>query len=322
MTRAGDAPTKMKPRVRISLITSVLNGEPYIAQMLSSIPAGLPIEHLVIDAGSTDGTLARVQMTPGIRLLSRPGMPLYAAWNLALEQAAGEAVWFVNADDILPPGAVEAVLDALDRHRDAEIIQGRAEAFAEDTAARAGPASLRYPAPGAALDPLDLIFGAPVINARIYRRCLIDRAGPFDTGYRYAADRDWLLRLAFGNAPPTCVGIDALLYRYRMHGGSMTLSQDPKRRLAIAEEQRSIADRRWRATSCPGADRDLLAAWGARETLVGAAAALRTGNVAAAAWHVARLAAGLPLSAGAVARARRYRREYISRLDACPAKPD
>jgi len=307
----------MKPRVRISLITSVLNGEPHVARMLSSIPAGLPIEHLVVDAGSTDGTLARMRTTPGIRLLSRPGMPLYAAWNLALERAAGAAVWFVNADDILPPGAVEAMLDALDRHRHAEIIQGRAEAFVEETAARAGPAALRYPAPGATLDPLDLTFGAPVINARIYRRRLIDRAGPFDTGYRYAADRDWLLRLAFGDAPPTCVGIDALVYRYRVHGGSMTLSPDPRRRLAIAEEHRSIA-----ATSFPGAGRDLLTAWEARETLVGAAAALRAGHVAAAARNVARLVAGLPPSAGAVARARRYRRAYIRRLDAHPARPD
>jgi len=307
----------MKPRVRISLITSVLNGEPHIARLLSSIPGGLPIEHLVIDAGSTDGTLARLEKTPGVRLLRRPDMALYAAWNLALERAEGAAVWFVNADDILPTGAIEAVLDALARHPRAEIIQGRAEAFTED--GDVGPAARRYPAPGAALEALDLVFGAPVINARVFRRRLIERAGPFDTGYRHAADRDWLLRLAFGAPPPICVGIDAPVYRYRIHAGSMTLAMDPERRWLIAEEHQRIATR---AASAPGADGDLLTAWRARETLIGAVSAPRAGNLAAAARNLARLIAGLPSSAGALARARRYRRAYGRRLAAHPAKPD
>lgn len=318
----GTAGDGASPRARISLITSVLNGEPYIGEMLASIPSGLPIEHLAIDAGSTDGTVARLKADAGIELLCRPGMSLYAAWNLALEVATGDALWFVNADDTLPPGAVAAVLDALERFPDADIVQGQAKAFSENNRREPSQPSVRYPTPGDALSSLDLIFGAPVINARVFRRRIVERTGPFDTGYRFAADREWLLRMAFGAQPADCVEIDAPLYRYRIHSGSMTLSQTYRRRLETAEEHRRIAESWRHRLSSRDEDRDMINAWRARETLVGMAAALRMGKMAAAGRHALWLCAGLPASAASLAQARRYRAQYVARMDASAVETD
>lgn len=305
----------MTDQARISLVTSVLDGEPHIAELLASVPRGLPVEHLVIDAGSTDGTLERLWNAPGLTLISRPGAPLYAAWNLALERASGDAIWFVNADDVLPPGAVEAVLEALERHPEADVIQGRAEAF--DDHGGAGPArhaALRYPAPGDMLSALDLVFGAPVVNARIFRRRLVERVGPFRTEYGHAADREWLLRLLFADPPPECAGVDATVYRYRIHGGSMTLSPNPHRRLAMAQEHREIAARRLQGPTGDRASADLLGAWRARETLVGAITAMRLGKVATGARLAAGLVADVPGSTRQLIAARRHRRAYLERL--------
>ena len=299
----------------LTIITTVLNGEPHIAEMLSSIPTDLPIEHLVIDGGSTDGTFDRLGQTPGITLLSRPGMSLYAAWNYALDQAAGQAVWFVNADDVVAPTATEAAVAALEKHPEADIIQGRAEAFECVDTVEVRETSFRYPAPGEHLNVTDLVFGAPVINSRIYRRRLIDRSRPFDTSYRFAADRDWLLQMAVSDRLPVCVEIDSVLYRYRVHAGSMTLSQDAGRRLAIAEEHTRIADGLLSGTPIPSETRELLQAWRARELLVAAVSSLRTRRWKQGLHHGRALLSGARQSARFLSRARRGRLDYVGRLD-------
>ena len=306
------------PCPSLTLVTSVLNGEPFIGELLETIPAHPAVEHLVIDAGSTDGTFARLQNLPSARVLLRPGMPLYEAWNLAVSEATGGAVWFVNADDLLPSGALAAVLSALDRHPDADILQGRTDAFVSE--GNQLHSVQTYPAPGEFLQPVDLIFGAPVINGRIFRRRLFERAGPFDITYRYAADREWLLRLCSAATPPVCRGNDQAIYRYRIHDGSMTQRQLPLRRLTIAQEHRRIAASL--GNRPPGGrlqERNMLHAWRTRETLVGLAAALRACDRHAA------LRLGWDLMAQPLDHlrllheARRLRRCYLDRHEAAAA---
>jgi hypothetical protein len=183
-------------RPLISILTPVLNRIDLLGGALDSVrrARGVPSEHLVIDGGSTDGTLSLLRSRPGIRLIEAPGTGIYDALNLGLRAACGDIICQLNSDDLLPAGALEAVAEAdAGAGRGADAVRGRAVFFADDAAQNASAATLsaEFPVP---LRPRDVALGAPAINALFVRRRLYDRVGYFDPRFRLAADREWLLR--------------------------------------------------------------------------------------------------------------------------------
>ena len=78
-------------------------------------------EVVVVDNASSDGSPALVrERHPQVRLLVLPENVGFArANNLAVRQTAGELVLFLNSDTIVPPGAVDGLVGALDAHADA-----------------------------------------------------------------------------------------------------------------------------------------------------------------------------------------------------------
>ena len=92
----------------VSVIMPVFNAERFVAQALASVAAQTysPVELLVVDGGSTDGTEALVQAYAAahgpVRWLRQTGSGLAAAWNSGLAAATGEWVAFLDSDDLLP----------------------------------------------------------------------------------------------------------------------------------------------------------------------------------------------------------------------------
>jgi glycosyltransferase involved in cell wall biosynthesis len=301
--------------VLLSIVTSVLNGEPYIADMLASVPVSETLEHLVIDAGSTDGTLERLRTQPMLRLIERPGCSLYEAWNEAIACSRGDALLFLNADDRLVVEGLEAVLHVLAGQHDGEIVCGQADAFTE----RAGDVSVessatQYPTPGDALNLLALTFGAPAINAKVFRRGVFERFGRFDTQYRLAADRAYLLDLALAGKPPQCVPVRTKLYSYRVHAGSMTMSHSWKGRAEMAREHCQIADKLLASPAVSGETASLLSAWRSRETLAEAVSTLGRADFPPSLPPLMSLVRGFPGVIGDLARARKLRRRWLNRV--------
>jgi glycosyltransferase involved in cell wall biosynthesis len=215
-------------RPLISILTPVLNRIDLIGGALDSVrhaARGVPSEHLVIDAGSTDGTLSLLRSRPDVRLIEAPGTGIYDALNLGLRAAHGEIICQLNSDDLLSTGALEAVAEAYaGPGREADAIRGHALFFADDPEQGASAATLtaEFPVP---LCPQDIALGFPAINALFVRRRLYDRVGYFDPRFRLAADREWLLR-AFA-AGIRVHQICACVYCFRLHTGSLTI--DPGR---------------------------------------------------------------------------------------------
>jgi glycosyltransferase involved in cell wall biosynthesis len=91
--------------MKISLITVVYNGETYLQECFNSvIGQSYPnVEYLVIDGGSTDGTLKIIQENRSHidYFISEKDQGLYDAINKGIEQATGEIVGILNADDML-----------------------------------------------------------------------------------------------------------------------------------------------------------------------------------------------------------------------------
>ncbi len=301
---------------RLSVVTSVLNGEPFIADMLASVPPHDAVEHIAIDAGSTDGTVERLRRTPSVRLLERPGASLYQAWNEAIDLASGDSLLFLNADDRLQPAGIDAVLDALAADPQADIVQAGAEAFAADPN-EAGNERLvmRYPEPQAGFDLIDLSFGAPTINAKVFRRRVFERYGRFDDRYRLAADRAFLLRMALSASPPRCAAIATVLYNYRIHPGSMTLDFSWRRRASMAREHRQIADALIARDMVAPDIAATLSAWRAREAIAEVASELAQAHVTAVFEPLGALARSFPAALVALGRARRLRRCWLNRVE-------
>ncbi len=278
---------------------------------MASLPRSDDVEHFVIDAGSTDGTLQRLRGLSHIVLVEKPGMPLYQAWNLAVERAAGDAFLFLNGDDWLCKGAIDAILAEIWEAPDCEIIQARANAFGDVRIGARRGKMLVYPSPGLSLDLLHLSIGAPTINAKVIRRSLFDRLGDFDPHFEHAADREFLLRVALAPNPPTCRSVDKIIYSYRIHEGSMTLSQLPRRRVSTAQQHQEIADK---FLSYPRLDplaRRYLKAWRAREVVVEAVSQWRAEGLTATLEPAFEAFKRLPGLVVDLDRARRFRQIFV-----------
>jgi glycosyltransferase involved in cell wall biosynthesis len=174
----------------VTLITAVFNGRSYLAKCLDSVLSqDYPnIEHIIIDGGSTDGTVDVLrQYDDRIALWrSEPDQGIYDAWNKALLEARGEWICFLGADDEFLPGAVSAYMALAAKNPQAEYLASK----------------------GRVVHPsgYEEIYGHPWTWKKFSRRMyalhvgsmhkttLFQRYGQFDTSYRITGDYEFLLR--------------------------------------------------------------------------------------------------------------------------------
>lgn len=97
----------------VSIVTPTLNPGLRLERCLASVETQTypHIEHLVIDGGSTDGTL-KVLRSRGVRWISEPDDGQASAINKGWRLAGGEILGWLNADDELVPDAVESIVRA------------------------------------------------------------------------------------------------------------------------------------------------------------------------------------------------------------------
>jgi len=100
--------------VKFSIITPTLNSGATIRDCLDSVAAqrGVEREHIIIDGGSTDDTLAILKSSPRPPdiLVSEPDSGLYDAMNKGIRRATGDVIGILNSDDFY---AAEDVLAAV-----------------------------------------------------------------------------------------------------------------------------------------------------------------------------------------------------------------
>ncbi len=105
-----------------TIVTPCLNGAATLSSTLESVrdqDYGGEVEHVVVDGGSTDGTLDILASAPDVRYISEPDRGLSDAVNKGIRMARNEVVGWLNADDIYLPGALGRVGKALADRPDA-----------------------------------------------------------------------------------------------------------------------------------------------------------------------------------------------------------
>ncbi|MEO7623413.1 MAG: glycosyltransferase family 2 protein [Gallionella sp.] len=180
---------------RITVITVCYNSVGTIVDTLESIALQTYkyFEHIVVDGGSTDGTLAILRewtMHP-ILLVSEPDDGIYDAMNKGIALAKGEYIGMLNSDDYF---AHPWVL---------EKIAGRFKANNLDAVFSCldivDPANLNRVLRKYRITTLNtfmLRIGAMPPHPTFYcKKSCYEKAGPYRTDYRIAADFEMLVRL-------------------------------------------------------------------------------------------------------------------------------
>jgi rSAM/selenodomain-associated transferase 2 len=108
--------------VKLSIVIPVLDEACHLEARLRELARGrLPVEVVIVDGGSRDGSVEIARRAPGIRLVSSE-RGRARQMNAGAAAATGEALLFLHADTRLPDGAAEAVLGAL---ADPRVAYGR-----------------------------------------------------------------------------------------------------------------------------------------------------------------------------------------------------
>jgi glycosyltransferase involved in cell wall biosynthesis len=209
----------------VSIVTPVLNRVDSIHACLASVASQAypAIEHIVVDGGSTDGTLAVVEAFKrrnDLRLISEPDGGMYEAINKGLTLVRGDVVAYLNSDDFYLPWSVDVAVAALKQRADIVFGDLGILRLADDESTF----FLQF------YPPFDLTYythvgtlGQPTV---FWRREISDSIGGFDTAYRLIGDCEYWLRAATRGA--AFVHVDEVLAIQTDHGQTLraTLPQD------------------------------------------------------------------------------------------------
>lgn len=205
--------------LKISIITAVFNREATIGQAIGSVRTQTwpNVEHIVIDGGSRDGTLAAIKRVghKGMRVVSEPDHGIYDALNKGISLASGDVVGLVHSDDFL---AHERVLEKVVV---AFSTPGVLAAYGDlDYVSTADATRVVRRWRSGAYSDSKLRWGwMPPHPALFLRRELFARHGAYDTSYRIAADYDAILRY-FSRENLNAVYIPEVLVKMRLGGAS------------------------------------------------------------------------------------------------------
>jgi glycosyltransferase involved in cell wall biosynthesis len=94
----------------LSVVIPVRNAAAFIEDCLASVTTAAPAEIIVVDGRSTDQTLQIVERY-GIRVLSDGGRGVATARMMGVHEATSEFIALIDADIVLPNGALKALLD-------------------------------------------------------------------------------------------------------------------------------------------------------------------------------------------------------------------
>lgn len=211
---------EVPPLPRWSVVIPLHNKQEFIGATLLSVCRQVgahDFEVIVVDDGSTDSSAERVGdlVDKRIRLVQQPNAGVAAARNRGIREANGEWVVFLDADDILHPGALNAYGQMAEQYPQAQILGGQVVRI--DSAAL--PASelppLPVPIPASLVSNFPKLFvsqGMPFSSSSvaIRRQFLVAHGLTFPEGESMGEDLDlWLRATERGALACTPAGIAA-----------------------------------------------------------------------------------------------------------------
>ena len=164
----------------VSVVVPCFNAAPFLAEALRSAVGQThpPLEVIVVDDGSTDGSAELAEREPGpIRVLRTAHAGIAPARNAGIAASKGDLIAFLDADDRWPHASLETRLHLWRTAPDARYVFGAIACFDHHSGAAIGEPEVGR-LPGAVLT----------------RRGVFDEIGCFDADLRTGEMIDWIPR--------------------------------------------------------------------------------------------------------------------------------
>jgi glycosyltransferase involved in cell wall biosynthesis len=226
----------MSARPKISIVTPTFNSIATLRETIESVLVQdyKNWEHIIIDGGSTDGTLDLLRSYPHLQWISEKDQGHYHAMNKGIERASGDVIAILNADDCYRDGTLFKVATAFVENPEWDALFG-------DIVYVDGQSREIFRREEAGYDYDVLRFGnvCYVIHPTLFvKKAIYERLG----AYRYdkflnCCDVDFILRL--GQYGCKIGHIPQLLANYRMH----QFGQSADRRVAENSRREHLAVR-------------------------------------------------------------------------------
>ncbi|MBU0678013.1 MAG: glycosyltransferase family 2 protein [Verrucomicrobia bacterium] len=205
----------------VTAIIATYNGEEHLREALESVFAQDydPLEVIVIDDGSTDGSAEIAESFEGVTLIRQQNAGVAAARNVAFAASHGEFITYLDQDDIWPGNKTSVQVACLREHPDVGYVLGQQELFLEEGCDM----------PLWAVPVFDLgIHTGYLPGTLMVRREVIKQVGPFDPSFINGSDSDWFARATDKNI--RVVILKDILLRKRIHPDNESKRIDVSRR--------------------------------------------------------------------------------------------
>ena len=212
---------KMGTARRITIVTPSYNQGQYIEKTIESVLAQeYPnIEYIVIDGGSTDGTIEILRQY-GSKISfwsSEPDHGQSAAIQKGLRMATGEIFAWQNSDDLYAPGTRSVVADTFKRYPEIDLVFG-AWRFIDSLGNPLTTRSIKH----FSIRELRSGWTVPPQPAVFMRTAAIRQAGGLDISKRYVMDYALYVKIA---NPKNVAVVDRVCGEFRIHASSKTVSE-------------------------------------------------------------------------------------------------
>lgn len=204
--------------MKISVITVCYNSALTIKDTLESVAlqSYKDVEHLIVDGGSTDGTLEIIRAWRGhpVRLISESDEGIYDAMNKGLALATGDVVGCLNSDDFYADSSVLVKIANAFQDESVDACYGDLVYVSQD-ARRV----VRYWKSKPFIKGSFAKGWCPAHPTFYVRKSVIDRLGSFDRSFKLAADMELMMRYLERERIRT-VYIPDVLVRMRVGGAT------------------------------------------------------------------------------------------------------
>lgn len=181
--------------MKISIITAVFNCSKTIERAINSIKNQTykNIELIIIDGGSTDGTIEAIEnlIDKNDIFISESDNGIYDALNKGIRIASGQIIGFLHADDLYEDSdVISKVFKVFNKHK-CDIVYGDASYFSPDKTSKV---VRKYKSDQ--LTKKNLAWGKMPVHPSIFiKKKVYDKHGYFKTEFKIAGDYEFLCRI-------------------------------------------------------------------------------------------------------------------------------
>jgi len=207
----------------VSVVIPAFNAERFLGEAIESVLAQTyaPLETIVVDDGSSDGTLEIARAYGEVTVIEQPNAGPSAARNRGFAASRGDFIAFHDSDDLMTPDKIEVQAGVLIEEPEVGCVLAEQELLIEPGA------EMPFWVEGSKVQTMmpprpPELEGEPLVHPMtlVVRREVFEQVGGFDQSMRAAEDFDWMLRASEEGIE--IARLSDVLLRRRVHADSLT----------------------------------------------------------------------------------------------------